>query len=148
LTGVFAEPVRDPLAALLEVRLRPDLVRAAHERAFDFEADFFGAASGFGNPTCASVVPMRNRFVPHTGHVPFVPGVPFAVYVASGLAIMRFVLHFTQYACKASLMPFPSADTILQRAAINNCLGGYRADAERLCGLLGRDPDGISSERR
>jgi hypothetical protein len=41
---------------------------------------------------------MRNKRVPHTGHVPDVAGVPAAVKVGWGFSIGRFCLHLTQYA--------------------------------------------------
>ncbi len=42
--------------------------------------------------------PIRMIVVPHTGHLPFVAGLPF--FRVTGLAsfISRFALHFTQYA--------------------------------------------------
>lgn len=41
---------------------------------------------------------MRIIVVPHTGHVPFVAGLPFFKVTGFGSFISRFALHFTQYA--------------------------------------------------
>ena len=43
-------------------------------------------------------MPIRQTVVPHTGHLPLVMGLPFLVTPATGSAISRFALHFTQYA--------------------------------------------------
>lgn len=47
-------------------------------------------------PSCASVRPIRNKVVPHTGQTPRVAGVPVFVNTARGSSICRFVLHFIQ----------------------------------------------------
>ena len=41
---------------------------------------------------------MRNIFVPQTGHLPWVAGLPFFMVIWAGSAISLLVLHFTQYA--------------------------------------------------
>src|SRR5881628_3152861 len=41
---------------------------------------------------------MRNRVVPHFGHLPFIAGFPFFSFTFFGSAISRFARHFTQYA--------------------------------------------------
>lgn len=43
-------------------------------------------------------LPILNSVVPHTGHVPFVAGLPFFMVTCVGLFIVTFFLHFTQYA--------------------------------------------------
>ena len=35
---------------------------------------------------------------PHFGHLPFIAGRPFFSFVFVGFFMVRFVLHFTQYA--------------------------------------------------
>jgi len=42
--------------------------------------------------------PMRMIVVPHTGHLPFIAGLPFFNFTAAGSFISRLALHFTQYA--------------------------------------------------
>lgn len=42
--------------------------------------------------------PMRNIFVPQTGQVPWVAGLPFFIVIFCASFISRFALHFTQYA--------------------------------------------------
>jgi hypothetical protein len=39
--------------------------------------------------------------VPHTGHVPFVAGLPFFIVTGFASFISRCVRHFRQYASKA-----------------------------------------------
>ncbi|MBK5108301.1 MAG: hypothetical protein JJE12_09220, partial [Anaerolineales bacterium] len=63
---------------------------------FRFFLRVFFTFSGFGMPSWASVLPILYMVVPHTGQVPLVPGVAFAVYSGFGSTISRFVLHFTQ----------------------------------------------------
>ena len=48
--------------------------------------------------------PILNIFVPHTGHVPWVAGLPFFMVMLFGSFISRFVRHFTQYACTVDLL--------------------------------------------
>ena len=62
------------------------------------------AGLGTVSPSCASVWPIRNTFVPQTEHVPLVAGVPRLVNVASGLCISRFCLHDMQYASMIFLL--------------------------------------------
>jgi hypothetical protein len=42
--------------------------------------------------------PMRNIFVPQTGQVPWVAGLPFFIVIFCASFMSRFALHFTQYA--------------------------------------------------
>jgi hypothetical protein len=39
---------------------------------------------------------MRYIFVPHTGHLPIVAGLPFFIVTSSGSLIARWVRHFRQ----------------------------------------------------
>ena len=55
-----------------------------------------GFFSGRFIPACASVRPILNNDVPHSGQTPREAGVPFFVKTACASLISRFVLHFTQ----------------------------------------------------
>jgi len=46
--------------------------------------------------------PILNIFVPHTGHVPWVAGLPFFMVIDLGSFISLLARHFTQYACISS----------------------------------------------
>src|SRR5213594_1178300 len=49
---------------------------------------------------------MRNRVVPHFGHLPFIAGFPFFNFTFFGSSISRFARHFTQYAWTMGGSPF------------------------------------------
>jgi hypothetical protein len=44
----------------------------------------------------ADYPPILNIFVPHTGQVPSVAGLPFFIVILFSFFISRFALHFTQ----------------------------------------------------
>lgn len=50
----------------------------------------------FRRKSCYFALPILNIVVPHTGHLPFVAGLPFFIVVASAPDISRCVLHFKQ----------------------------------------------------
>ncbi len=45
------------------------------------------------------LLPILNILVPHTGHVPWVAGLPFFMVILLGSFISLLVRHFMQYAC-------------------------------------------------
>jgi len=83
-----ASPCRATRAArAVPIPLRPEIDRAP-------------AVAGEGSIDCARCgqPPMRNIFVPQTGQVPWVAGLPFFIVIFCASFISRFALHFTQYA--------------------------------------------------
>src|SRR5256885_13392107 len=46
--------------------------------------------------------------VPHTGHTPFSPGRPFAIFTCCGFELFRLALHFTQYPSSAAIGALPA----------------------------------------
>ncbi len=83
-----ASPCRATRAArAVPIPLRPEIDRAP-------------AVAGEGSIDCARCgqPPMRNIFVPQTGQVPWVAGLPFFIVIFCASFMSRFALHFTQYA--------------------------------------------------
>jgi len=58
--------------------------------------------------TADYAAPMRNRVVPHFGHLPFIAGFPFFSFTFFGSDISRFARHFTQYAWTMGGSPGPA----------------------------------------
>ena len=58
--------------------------------------------------TADYTAPMRNRVVPHFGHLPFIAGFPFFNFTFFGSDISRFARHFTQYAWTMGGSPTPA----------------------------------------
>jgi len=53
---------------------------------------------GQGQARSPAYPPILNNFVPQTGHVPVVAGLPFFMVIFCGFFTSREALHFTQYA--------------------------------------------------
>lgn len=57
---------------------------------------FFAEGGGFGKSSCKGVCPRLYMFVPQTGQIPRVAGVPLDAHSATGSCIIRFSLHLRQ----------------------------------------------------
>ncbi len=64
--------------------------------SFPSRTSTFSGLGGAIIPAWASVLPMRNNFVPQTGQIPVVTADDLALNVATGSLISRLVLHFIQ----------------------------------------------------
>ena len=66
---------------------------------------------------------MRQIVLPHTGHVPFVMGLPFFVVLATGSAMTFFSLHFMQYASTAmgGLLSLDNSWRCYRRLTVTPC---------------------------
>src|SRR6059036_2464584 len=80
---------------------------------------------------------MRNRVVPHFGHLPFIAGFPFFSFTFFGSAISRFARHFTQYAWTMGGSPWPRA---WPARRINIWVPVFFERKISLCGVRGQVP--------
>ncbi len=110
--------------------------RAGRPRAGP-ESDRAPAVSGEGSIDRARCgqPPMRNIFVPQTGQVPCVAGLPFFIVIFCASFISRFALHFTQYASATPGASLSSRWTSSDRSPGARPLRAIRVRRSHLVGI-------------
>lgn len=101
------------------------------------ESDRAPAVSGEGSIDRARCgqPPMRNIFVPQTGQVPCVAGLPFFIVIFCASFISRFALHFTQYASATPGASLSSRWTSSDRSPGARPLRAIRVRRSHLVGI-------------